>query len=476
MKGNIISHIFCSLSLVLVLISTGSCQEHKTKTANKKPNIIVILTDDAGYADFGCYGGKEIPTPNIDALIGSGVKFTNAYVSASVCAPSRAGLLTGRYQQRFGFENNQSGEPTKGFTRADMGMDPKENTIGDEMRANGYRTLAIGKWHLGSEEKHFPLNRGFDEFYGFIGGHRSFFPYKKKPGKEEELHDNLKIIPEEQVTYLTDMWTDKAISFMNKKAEKPFFIYLAYNAVHTPVDAKKELWDKFSYIPDSGRRSYAALMSSLDDNVGKLVKSMKDNYLDENTVIVFLNDNGGATNNNSDNGPLRGMKGSKWEGGIRVAMALVWKNKLPVNTVYNNPVISLDVLPTALAVTGAKQLGKNKLDGVNLIPFVKEKTSAVPHQDLFWRRGAAAAIREGKWKLIRVKTDPILLFDLENDLSETKNLAEKNPAIVKRLMDKIANWEKGLSEPHWTSSYGDENIIIKHRMSTVGRAMEKLYP
>lgn len=464
------------LILLTAVVGGTACSQQKKNTNNKKPNVIVILSDDAGYADFGAYGGKEIPTPNIDALIASGVKFTNAYVSASVCAPSRAGLLTGRYQQRFGFENNQSGKPTKGFTRADMGMDPKENTMGDEMRANGYRTLAIGKWHLGDEEKHFPLNRGFDEFYGFVGGHRSFFPYKTKPGKEEQLHDNLKIVPEEKVTYLTDMWTDKAISYMTEKATKPFFIYLAYNAVHTPVDAKKDLWDKFSSIQDSGRRSYAALMTSLDDNVGRLREAMKNNHLDENTIVVFLNDNGGATNNNSDNGPLRGMKGSKWEGGIRVAMAVSWKNQLPANKVYNSPVISLDVLPTVLAACSGNQVGKNKLDGVNLIPYLTNKNSKIPHQDLFWRRGAAAAVREGKWKLIRVKTDPILLFNLEDDLSETKNLATQHPEIVKRLLDKISNWEKGLSAPHWTSSYGDENTIIKHRMTTVGRAMEKLYP
>ena len=476
MKRNILYHTLRATAILLITLLSVSCVERKNEQHNQKPNIIVILTDDAGYADFGAYGGKQIPTPNIDALIASGVKFTDAYVSASVCAPSRAGLLTGRYQQRFGFENNQSGEPTEGFTRADMGLDPKENTIGDEMRANGYRTLAIGKWHLGDEEKHAPLNRGFDEFYGFIGGHRSFFPYKTKPGKEKELHDNLNIVPEEKVTYLTDMWTDKAISYITKKADKPFFVYLAYNAVHTPVDAKKELWDKFSSIQDSGRRSYTALMASLDDNVGRLTKAIKENGLDDNTVIVFLNDNGGATTNNSDNGPLRGMKGSKWEGGIRVAMAMSWKNRLPKNAVYNAPVISLDILPTALAIAGAKQIGKNTLDGVNLIPFIKEKGSAVPHQDLFWRRGAAAAVREGKWKLIRVKTDPILLFDLEKDLSETNNLAPQNPEIVKRLMDKISNWEKGLSAPHWTSSYGDENTIIKHRMTTIGREIEKKYP
>lgn len=469
-------NIFFSFTLLGVIITT-SCNHQNTKTAeNKKPNVIIILTDDAGYADFGAYGGTEIPTPNIDSLLASGVKFTNAYVTASVCAPSRAGLLTGRYQQRFGFENNMSGKPAEGFAKEDMGMDPAENTFGDEMRANGYRTLAIGKWHLGNEEKHFPLNRGFDEFYGFVGGHRSFFAIKGEVPFGEKIHNNNSIVPEDSVTYLTDMWTNKAISFMKQKAEKPFFIYLAYNAVHTPVDAKKEYWDKFSAIADSGRRSYAALMASLDDNVGRLRTTLKENNLDENTLILFLNDNGGATNNSSDNGPLRGMKGSVWEGGTRVAMSMIWKNQLPHNITYDNPVNSLDFLPTVLAAAGGKQVGKNKLDGKNLMPYINGKNLGTPHQALFWRRGVSAAIREGNWKLIRVETDPILLFDLSKDLSETKNLAKENPDTVKHLLAKLAEWEKGLSKPHWSSSYGPENLIIKHRMETVGREMERMYP
>ncbi|WP_017257326.1 sulfatase [Pedobacter arcticus] len=459
-----------------VIIATGCSQQNKNTAGNKKPNVIIILTDDAGYADFGAYGGTEIPTPNIDSLLASGVKFTNAYVTASVCAPSRAGLLTGRYQQRFGFENNMSGEPAEGFTKQDMGMDPEENTFADEMRANGYRTLAIGKWHLGDEEKHFPLNRGFDEFYGFVGGHRSFFPIKGKVPADQVIHNNKSIVSEDSVTYLTDMWTDKAISFMTQKAEKPFFVYLAYNAVHTPVDAKKEYWDKFSSIADSGRRSYAALMASLDDNVGRLRQSLKENNLDENTLILFLNDNGGATTNSSDNGPLRGMKGSVWEGGTRVAMSMIWKNKLPHNVTFDYPVNSLDFLPTSLAAANGKQVGKKTLDGKNLLPYIKGETKEAPHEALFWRRGVAAAVREGNWKLIRVETDPILLFDLSKDLSETKNLAKENPEKVKHLLAKLAEWEKGLSKPHWSSSYGPENLIIKHRMETVGRDMERMYP
>ena len=471
-----IAGFLCLLSACQSSDTTDQKSYTAVQKNEAKPNIILILSDDAGYADFGCYGGKEIPTPNIDALAKAGVRFTNAYVSASVCAPSRAGLLTGRYQQRFGFEHNMSGAPAEGFTKEDMGMDTAEKTIGDEMKAAGYRTIAIGKWHLGDDEKYFPLNRGFDEFYGFVGGHRSFFAYKEKPGREESLFDNREIVPEEKITYLTDMWTDKAISFMEKKEDKPFFIYLAYNAVHTPMDAKKDLLEKFPSIKDSGRRAAAAMMASLDENIGRLTQAIKQNNLDSNTVIIFLNDNGGATTNFSDNGPLRGMKGSKWEGGIRVGMIVNWKDKVPENSTYDQPVISLDILPTFLAAAGAKQSGSKKLDGVNLLPFITNENKAAPHEILYWRRGVAAAVREGKWKLIRVKSDPVLLFNLDEDISEKNNLAEKNPDVVKILLDKLSTWEKSLSEPHWGSSYGEENQIIKHRMSTTGREMEKLYP
>ena len=462
--------------LLGVMITIMACSRKKKVTTSTKPNVIIILSDDAGYADFGAYGGREIPTPHIDSLIDAGVKFTNAYVSASVCAPSRAGLLTGRYQQRFGFENNMSGNPAKGFTEVDMGLDPKETTFADEMKGNGYRTLAIGKWHLGEEEKHFPLNRGFDEFYGFLGGHRNFFQIKGKVSKEQVIYDNRSIIPENRVTYLTDMWTDKAVSFMKQKSDKPFFIYLAYNAVHTPVDAKKEYWDKFSFITDSGRRSYAALMASLDDNIGRLRRTLKENNYDDNTLILFLNDNGGATTNFSDNGSLRGMKGSKWEGGIKVAMGMIWKNNLPVSATYNYPVSSLDLLSTTLAAINGKQVGKNQLDGKNLLPYIKGKIKTAPHETLFWRRGVSAAVREGDWKLIRVAENPILLFDLSKDESEARNLAKENPEIVKRLLLKLKDWEKGLSKPHWSSSYGPENMILKHRMETLGRDMERMYP
>lgn len=441
----------------------------------QKPNVIVIVSDDAGYVDFGCYGGKQIPTPNIDRIAKQGMLFKDAYVSASVCAPSRAGILTGRYQQRFGFEHNTSNLMAPGYQITDVGMDPSEQTIGNEMQANGYHTIAIGKWHQGDEKKHFPLNRGFDEFYGFTGGHRDFFPYKGNQTMEHALYDNNQLVPESSITYLTDMFTDKAVSFIDQHQKEPFFMYLAYNAVHTPMNAKKDLMDRYANIPDTGRRAYAAMMTSLDDGVGKVLAALKQHQLEENTLVIFVNDNGGATVNSSDNGPLRGMKGSKWEGGIRVVMLMKWPGHIAANKRYSLPVSALDILPTSIAAGKGTQKGAKKLDGVNLLPYLAGLNKHAPHAALYWRRGVAAAIREGKWKLIRVKEN-VLLFDLDKDLSETNNLAPKYPERVKHLLDKLSEWEKGLDSPHWTSSYGDQNQIIKHRMETKGREMEKMYP
>ncbi len=445
----------CKLIFTSVLLTyfahLSLCVIAQQKKLNDKPNIIVIVSDDAGYADFGCYGGKQISTPNIDAIAKSGTLFTNAYVTASVCAPSRAGLLTGRYPQRFGFEFNISAKPADGYQISDIGMDPKEFTIGNEMHANGYKTIAIGKWHQGDHERHFPLNRGFDEFYGFISGHRDFFSFKKQPNAVHSLYHNRNIIAEEKITYLTDMFTDKATSFINENKKNPFFIYLAYNAVHVPMQAKKELVNKYAHIPDSGRRTYAAMMTSLDDGVGTIMKTIKENNMDENTLVIFINDNGATAANSSSNGYLRGMKGSNWEGGIRVAFLMKWTGKIAANKTYSQPVSSLDILPTAIAAASRKQKGTNKLDGVNLLPYLNPVNKKLPHEALFWRSGLTAAVRAGKWKLIRVSTRPTLLFDLENDVSETKDLANKYPEKVKELMTKLTDWEKGIDKPHWYS-------------------------
>lgn len=461
-----------STLLLILMMNIAIAQKN-----GKKPNIIIILSDDAGYADFECYGKNEIPTPHINQLAKEGTLFSRGYVSASVCAPSRAGLLTGRYQQRFGFENNPTGKPAPGYSEQDMGVDLNEKTIANRMKEEGYSTIGIGKWHLGNEDKFFPLQRGFDEFYGFREGHRDFFSYKEARDLNHALWDNDRVVPEEEITYLTDMFTAKALHFIKQKAEedKPFFMYLAYNCVHTPLQAKQEDLDEFSHIQSEGRQTYDAMLLNMDKNIGKLMQSLKDNGIDENTLVFFLNDNGGATTNFSDNGELRGMKGSMWEGGTRVGFIMRWPGMVPANKVYDKPVISLDILPTCLWASGNNQTSEKPLDGVNLFNYINH-SQKTPHEYLYWKRGIAAAIQSHDWKLIRVDTAEPLLFHLGIDKSEQINLAKAYPKKVEELLSALKQWESTLPPARWSGSFGPRNTIIKHQMTTRGREMERRYP
>jgi arylsulfatase A-like enzyme len=464
---------FISIVLAALVLNITGCTEQKSS----QPNVIVIISDDAGYIDFQCYGGREIPTPNIDRLAASGVRCTNGYVTASVCAPSRAGLMTGRYQQRFGHEFNGPNSPVPGYSMADMGLDPAELTMGNRMQEAGYHTIALGKWHLGEQPGHHPLQRGFDEFYGFLAGARSYFP-SDDPAERHMLRQGNTVLSEpDNVHYLTDDLTDRAVEFIDKNQDRPFFMYLAYNAVHNPMEGKPEIIDRFGNITDTKRRTYAAMMASLDEGVGRVMETLDREQLTDNTLIFFVNDNGGATGNASDNGPLRGMKGSKWEGGIRVATLLSWPGTLPANTEYHQPVSSLDFLPTALAAAGKPLPADNQLDGVNLLPYLSGDNTNAPHDILFWRRGVAAAVRRGPWKIIRSEGNPTLLFNLERDQSEQNNLAEQHPEIMQELLAALVNWERDLAEPKWREGKKwDHNQVMKHRMDVIGRDMERKYP
>lgn len=443
--------------------------------ANRRPNVILIVSDDGGYNDFGCFGGKEIPTPHIDQLAKNGIRFTQAYVTASVCAPSRAGMISGRYQQRFGFEHNPSRLPVTGFTQNDIGIDPSVKTIADQLRSNGYATIAIGKWHLGIEAQHHPLNRGFDHFYGFLEGHRDYFGYTTTPADVLALWDDHHKVPEKSISYTTDMFTGKAIAYLKEHHQQPFFMYLAYNAIHTPMHGPDSLEKDFSHMKDKNRRSFAAMLKSMDTGIGKLVAELKRTGLYENTLIFFINDNGAATNNAADNGELRGLKGSKWEGGIRVPFIMQWPGQLPGGATYPKMVSSLDILPTALAAIKGKTIKGQLTDGKNLLPYIKN-VAKTPHRQLFWRRGIAAAVHEGKWKLIRSGDNPVLLFDLDKDIRETTNLASQYPSLVKSLLKKLRQWEKSVEAPRWLSAYGDHNQLMKHRMEVHGREEERKYP
>ncbi|EMI57727.1 sulfatase [Rhodopirellula sallentina] len=442
-----------------------------------RPNVIVILTDDMGYADLGATGSDQILTPNIDRLMSDGVNFTNAYVTASVCCPSRAGLLTGRYQQRFGHEFNNFSIPAEGFTSDDMGLSVDERTIGNAFQDAGYTTMCVGKWHMGGGEKFDPSRRGFDEVFAIEAGHRSYWPYTGKAKRSNRIQISAtEFLPEDRVTYLTDDLTNAAVDFIDRHREDPFFMYLAYNAPHGPMHGKEADKEFYDSITDPKRQTYAAMMKALDEGIGEVRRSLIDNKIDKRTLIIFTNDNGGATSNGSDNGPYRGMKGSKWEGGVRVPFSLTWPGRLPDGADYDSPVSTLDILPTSLAAAEISYRGL-PLDGVNLLPYLENGETGLPHDMLFWRRGVAAAVRAGQWKLIRVEGNPDLLFNLEADPSERSNVAPKHPEKVAMLKERLAQWESELAPPKWTEGEKwSRNQVLKHQMRVQTRRQERQYP
>jgi len=415
----------------------------------KAPNIIVLLADDAGYADFGYTGSGLIKTPGIDSIAHNGVKFTAAYVSASVCSPSRAGLLTGRYQQRFGHEYNLGN--VIGDDKSMMGMAVEEKTMADYLRELGYRTSCFGKWHLGYEDKFHPNKRGFDYFYGFRAGHHGYFNTK---GVEEQM----KPVPYRDDIYMTDLLTDKACEWMRKEDDRPFFVYLAYNAPHTPLHAKKEDLETYSFIKDKKKQATLAMTACLDRQSSKVLQTLKELNKYDNTLLVFLNDNGGqCQTNHANNAPYNGMKGCFLDGGVRVPFAMQWPARLKAGSVYHKPVSSLDLLTTFIAAANGEQKveipPKKALDGVDLLPYVNGIKKGEPHKTLYWRRAKAAAVRDGDWKLIRLPDRMPMLFNLKDDVSEQNNLQASQPQKTAELLKKLFQWETTLSHPRWRTGY-----------------------
>ncbi len=427
----------------------------------RRPNVVLIVSDDLGYADIGVYGGRDIPTPNIDRIAHDGIRFTSAYVSGPYCSPSRAGLLTGRYPQRFGYEFNPDGSP-------DYGLPLTETTMADRLKAAGYRTALFGKWHLGSADRLRPMRRGFEEFFGFLGPEHSYVDVASidvGTNLPDPLLDGVK--PVSSVTYLTDTLGDRAVGYIRRHASEPFFLYLAFNAPHVPLEAPEKYLARFPTIADPERRTYAAMVSAMDDAIGRTLAALREQGLEEKTLVIFLNDNGGPTMattavNGSSNSPLRGSKRQTWEGGIRVAFALCWKGHLDAGRVDDRPIIQLDVLPTALAAAGMAT-SRSELDGVNLLPFLTGSAIGAPHDALYWRLGGMMAIRRGDWKLVKTRDGPLVdvdpsapgdlsgagLYNLSEDIGETRDRAAERPDKVKELGDLWQHWNRQLAEPLW---------------------------
>lgn len=414
----------------------------------RRPNVIVLLADDLGYADVGFQGSKEIATPHLDALAKSGVRCTDGYVSCPVCAPTRCGLLTGRYQQRFGYEFNGGGAKPK----APLGLPVAEKTLADLLKAAGYATGAIGKWHLGKDPQFHPLARGFTELYGFLGGGRSYFPAKEAAplAPLDPLFRNRTQVDDPE--YLTDAFGQEAVAFIDRHKKEPFFLYLAFNAPHVPLHASKKYLDRFPGIANKGRRTYAAMVSALDDAVGVIARKLGAEGLDRDTLIFFLSDNGGPVMAGARNEPLRGQKSTAYEGGIRVPFVVKWTGHLPAGVAYSQPVISLDVLATALAAAGLEPPSGLRLDGVNLLPHLTGKDDRLPHPALYWRYGDHHAVRSGSWKLTVPAVDPPGLYDLSADVGESKDLSAAQPEKLLELTRLYEAWNAELPEPIWPPS------------------------
>lgn len=479
--------VFFSLALI-------SFKEKKANT--NPPNVIVILADDLGKFDVSAYGGIHVATPNIDSIALNGCIFNDGYASAAICAPSRAGLLTGSYQQRFGFEFQPHKKyPRSFFIRSfykmfmrkeeawqmergqelpsrqearQEGIPHAQKTIAEFFKANGYSTGMVGKWHLGYHEPNLPNNRGFDYFYGFTEAFSLYAPKSNHEivnAKTKEFTDrhiwnqgrsrfcairqNGKVVEEKE--YITYRFAEEANKFIEENKAQPFFLYVPFNAPHTPFQAPQKIYNQLSHIKDHNKRVYFSMIVALDEAVGSIRNQVRQLGLEENTIIIFASDNGAATYMGTpDNSPLKGGKFTLFEGGINIPFVIQWKGKIKPQTVVNQPVSLLDVFPTVSAAAGLQIPDYAKPDGVNLLPYIFGEEKGEPHKALFWRSGYNRAIRKGDWKMIVDDRNMVLhLYNLSNDKFEMENIRSKYPKVIDELFDELEEWDSEMEKPRW---------------------------
>ncbi|MFM7056377.1 MAG: sulfatase-like hydrolase/transferase [Planctomycetota bacterium] len=411
-----------------------------TTRAADRPSIIIFLADDLGYADIGVNGCQDIPTPNIDSIANNGVRFTDGYATHCVCSPSRAGLMSGMYQHRFGFEANSGPER---YADPNFGLPRSVPTLAEKLHAAGYATGMIGKWHIGYREGLRPHERGFDYHYGFLSGAHSYNPGQR---------DNSTIVrngePVKPTRYLTDEFAEEAAGFLDRSRNQPFFLYLAFNAVHSPMDANP-CEQRFEGLSGK-RRTFAGMLTALDLAVGRVLDTVRKQGREENTLVFFYSDNGGPTaDNSSRNTPLRGFKTQFYEGGIRVPFLMQWKAQIPAGQTYGEMVAGFDCHVTALAAAGIAVPLNQPLDGADLVPFVTGQASGRPHDHLFWRAGQQHAARVGDWKLVQERGGSDQLFNLADDIGETEDLANSEPAKLQELQAAYAAWDSRMLPAQW---------------------------
>jgi len=413
--------------------------------APTRPNVVVILADDLGYADTGYQGSPDMVTPNIDSIARSGVRFSAGYVTAPVCAPSRAGYLSGIYQNRYGFEDNPG--PYRLREDVKIGIPKTVKTLPERMKALGYVTGIFGKSHTGDDIQFHPLNSGFDEFFGFINGasnYRSDGKWGTKINQPSNpIYRGFQKV--EEMEYLTDAIGREAVSFIDRHHAEPFFLYVPFNAIHGPQQGTDQDLEKFKDVVNEKRRFALAMTCALDRNVGRVMEALRKHGLEKNTLVVFFSDNGGLPKNNGSlNTSLRGVKGQLWDGGIRIPFCLQWPAKIKGGRTLDFPISSLDLLPTIVSTAGGKADG---VDGMNLIPFVTGET-VPPNRNLYWRFNRAWAVRDREWKLVNQGSKP-QLFRIAEDISEKTDLYVQQPDVVKRLQADYEAWNATLMPKLW---------------------------
>ena len=451
-----------------VMAIPGALYAGASVHVQQPPNVIVIMADDLGYADTGFNGGRQIPTPHIDSIADNGVRCSSAYTSYSVCGPSRAGFMTGRYQGRFGFSRNPQYRPDD----PNMGLPQDEHTIAEVLKKAGYTSGIIGKWHLGAHKTNHPLNRGFDFFFGHLGGGHHYFPelltIRDSYGiaDEEESYKTWILRDHEpvQITkYLTDEFSDEAVKFVERSSDKPFFLFLSYNAPHTPMEAPAEYIERFSEIKDIKRRTYAAMVTVMDEGIGRVLEKLEELKISENTLVFFLSDNGGPTGANaSNNKPLRGAKSSVYDGGFRVPFAVQWPKVLPAGTEYDQPVSALDIFATAAALAKAPLDPERPVDGVNLMPFLAGERTEPPHRTIYLRKYDQQhyAVRHGDYKLVIPEEGGVPeLYNLAEDIGETTDILSSAPEKAEEIEQLRQAWVAELIEPRFLGLIHTEKAI-----------------
>ncbi|MGL6312951.1 sulfatase-like hydrolase/transferase [Vibrio sp. WXL103] len=439
----------------------------------RSPNVLLIFVDDIGYADMGFQGqSQDIVTPYMDQVAKEGAIFSAGYVTAPVCGPSRAGLLTGRYQQRFGYHDNIG--PFVAHPDIEQGLPLDAKTLGNYFQDAGYTTGFIGKSHDGEDQKFWPHNRGFDEYYGFNNGAADYFVSGRNIQNAKQ-HAYSSIFRNDQLQdnfdgYLTDIFGNEAVDFIERHKDSPFFLYVPFNASHGPMQAKQEDLERFSHIDDELRRKMVAMTYNMDINIGKMVDKLEEHDLMEDTMVIFMSDNGGKPKGNgSYNAPLKGEKNTFWEGGIRVPFTITWRGTIEGEQVIDDPIIALDILPTTLAAAGVEVEPEWQLEGVNFLPRLTGEQKQTDDRFLYWKMLNKSAIRDNDWKLVipntLVRNPKPELYNISQDISETNDLAEKHPEQVKRLMAEFERWDSENEDPKW----GWNRNIFPHANGWRGR-------